>query len=694
MFKYPLIQNHLVNCNSPYLIQHAHNPVNWYPWSEEALALARQENKPILLSIGYSACHWCHVMAHESFEDQDTAKIMNEYFINIKVDREERPDLDKIYQTAHQLLVRRGGGWPLTVFLTPEDHMPFFLGTYFPPQPRHGLPAFKELLTHIATFYRDHRSEINQQNKQLEQILQQVTTSLPENKNITLDKTPIFNAQKALLEDIDLIHGGFGDAPKFPHPTSLDFLLSFQLQTKENNQTTHAINLTLTKMVEGGIYDQLGGGFFRYSVDERWEIPHFEKMLYDNAQLLPLYAQASLIYGGDEFVDKTQETAEWAIREMQDAKGGFYSTLDADSEGHEGKYYIWTYEEIASLLEPLELEVFSKHFNLHAPPNFEGKYHLHVVKPLLTIAKEINLNITETQNILKRACDKLYLTRQKRIYPGLDTKILTAWNGLMIKGMTFAGLYLNNNDFIYAAQRAVDFLRDNVWLNQRLLACYRDSHAYQMAYLDDYAFLCEGLLTLLQAKWRDHDLQWLMELIEILLNYFWDDKGNGFFFTAKDHENLIQRPKTFMDEALPSGNAVALQVIIRLGYLLAEPRYLQFAEQALCSAWPMLLQAPQFHCALLGALQDYLDPPTMIILRGPSDELHIWQKELRHEYNQRRLIIGIPQDATHLPPSLTDKVAPQKGVNAYICQGYQCNRVVNDLIELKELLVNINKDRL
>ncbi len=583
-------KNRLVTSHSPYLQQHANNPVNWFPWGEEALNLARIENKPILLSIGYSACHWCHVMAHESFEDPDIAKIMNEHFINIKVDREERPDLDKIYQTAHQLLVRRAGGWPLTVFLTPQEHMPFFSGTYFPPQPRHGLPAFKDLLIHIATLYREHRSEINQQNERLEKILNQISSSISENNSNALDKTPIINAQQELLADIDPVNGGFGGAPKFPHPTPLEFLLN--LQCEKNDHITNAINLTLSKMANGGIYDQLGGGFFRYSVDERWEIPHFEKMLYDNAQLLTLYAQASSYHKNDEFAIKTQETAAWAMREMQDIQGGFYSTLDADSEGHEGKYYIWTHQEIVSLLEPIEFAIFSNYFNLQQTPNFEDHYHLHRVKLLSTIAKEFSQNISETQNILKSACHKLFVARNKRIYPGRDEKILTAWNGLMIKGMAFAGLYLNNAEFINSAQKAVDFLWKTVWQNKRLFACYRDNYAYQMAYLDDYAFLADGLFTLLQVNWRDNDLQWLIELVETLLNYFWDDKGGGFFFTAKDHENLIQRPKVFMDEAMPAGNAIALRILIRLGYLLAEPRYLEAAEQMLHNAWPMITQAP------------------------------------------------------------------------------------------------------
>jgi len=665
--------NHLIHETSPYLLQHAHNPVDWWPWSEQALQLAREQDKLILLSIGYSACHWCHVMAHESFEDPDTARLMNELFINIKVDREERPDLDKIYQTAHQLLNQRGGGWPLTMILTPGDHIPFFAGTYFPVAPRHELPAFREILQRVHDFYREHGDQIDSQNASMLHALDSLSQS--RETRDALNPAPLDQARKQLSQQFDQQHAGFGKAPKFPHPTNLERLLQHWASTRangrEDTQSLHMLRLSLHAMASGGIYDQLGGGFCRYSVDDYWMIPHFEKMLYDNGPLLALYSETYAATHDPVFQRISEETAQWVMREMQSPQGGYYSTLDADSEGEEGKFYVWTPDEVRTLLSHDEYTVISRVYGLDRQPNFEGHWHLHIFDDLGDVARELQLDVKQATKLLLSARHKLFLARQQRIHPGRDDKVLTSWNGLMIRGMACAARYLDNPDYLQSAQAAVDFIRTTLFVEGRLLATYKDGQARLMAYLDDYAFLLDGLLHLLQAKWRRSDLEFAISLADAILSYFEDTQHGGYFFTAHDHERLIQRPKNFMDEAIPAGNAIATLALARLGHLLGEQRYLDSAERALRCAWDHIQQAAYAHAAFLQALEEYLYPPELIVIRG-DDEARTWQQAINAEYAPRRLCFVISVSETALPGLLAERTPAPQGTRAYVCRGMSC----------------------
>jgi uncharacterized protein YyaL (SSP411 family) len=581
------IQNHLINQTSPYLQQHASNPVEWYPWGDHALEKARAENKPILLSIGYAACHWCHVMAHESFEDQSTADLMNSLFINIKVDREERPDLDKIYQTTHYLLTQRSGGWPLTIFLTADDLTPFFSGTYFPPERRQQMPSFKDILQKIADLYRDRQDDIKKQNQSVRDVVERQPVSTNTEKMLLNDE-PIHNALIAIKDIYDHKNGGFGEAPKFPQPMLLEFLLS---------QESSMALTTLFKMAEGGIYDQLGGGFYRYSVDARWDIPHFEKMLYDNAQLISLFVNAATIFNEPYFADIARETANWVLTEMQATQGGYYSSLDADSEGHEGKFYVWDIHEIDKLLLREEFQITKIYYGLDEAPNFEGRWHLHIVEALRD---------SREKAVLTSAKQKLLSARQHRIKPHRDEKILTAWNALMIKSMFIAGDKLNEPKFIESAKKSLEFLHKTCWINKRLLASAKDGKAHLPAYLDDYAFLLSALLTAFKLVHDKNYLEFAQEVADSLLTHFFDSTAGGFYFTADDHEKLLYRPKTFMDESLPSGNGIAVQALIELDKLVKEPRYITAAEKTIALVWPTIQQYPAEHCSLLRGLEEYL----------------------------------------------------------------------------------------
>ena len=680
--------NRLAEETSPYLLQHAHNPVDWYGWNDEALAKARELNKPILLSIGYSACHWCHVMAHESFEDSQTAEVMNELFINIKVDREERPDLDKIYQNAHQLLTQRGGGWPLTVFFTPDDQTPFFAGTYFPPERRHGMPAFVEILQQIASAYAKHEADIRNQNQHLLDALDSLNPA-PRSDPAQLNPTPLDNALQQLAQNFDASWGGFGQAPKFPHPANLERLLRHWAATdsgeESDNRARDMLLTTLHAMASGGIYDQLGGGFCRYSVDEKWMIPHFEKMLYDNGPLLNLYSQAWQASGHSVFKRIAEETAEWVMREMQSPDGGYYSTLDADSEGEEGRFYVWTPEQVEDLLSPDEYAVASRIYGLDAAANFEGHWHLHVYQDIMPVAESLGATPEQATSLLKSARQKLFAQRQQRIPPGRDEKILTAWNGLMIKGMAAAGRRLGRADFIASAQQAVDFIQTQLFQNGRLLASYKDGRARLMAYLDDHVFLLDGLLELLQTEWRTQDLHFAMQLAELLLEQFEDPDHGGFFFTANDHEQLIHRPKPTMDDALPAGNGVAALALARLGHLLGESRYLKAAERTLQNSWQALSQMPYVHCALLDALEEYLYPPEIIVMRGEQQPLAAGGQACQAGYHPRRLCFAIPNEADQLPGLLAERKAVNDFI-AYPCNGMACQPPITSLQALQEIV--------
>jgi len=669
--------NHLAHETSPYLQQHAGNPVDWHPWGEEALRSARKQDKPILLSIGYSACHWCHVMAHESFEDAGVAAVMNRLFVNIKVDREERPDLDHIYQAAHAMLTQRSGGWPLTLFLTP-DQIPFFGGTYFPKEARYNLPGFVQLLEHVAEIYRTRQEDIAKQNASL---LHAFDTMLPRaGDRAGFSDAPLGDACSELLQAFDTAHGGFGGAPKFPQPARMEFLLRHSASSSDPDARSMALH-TLRKMADGGIHDQLGGGFCRYSVDERWAIPHFEKMLYDNGPLLALYADACVLTGEASFRRVAQGIVGWAMREMQSPQGGFYSSLDADSEHEEGKFYVWTPEQAASLLSAEENAIAAAHYGLDQPPNFENlHWNLQVAQPLDAIAQARHLPLEQAEQLLASAQQKLFAARASRVRPGRDEKILASWNALMIKGMAHAGRVLKEPAWIASAQRATDFIRGAMWKNGRLLATCKDGKVHLNAYLDDYAFMLDALLELLQAEFRRADLEFARALADVLLEQFEDQQEGGFFFTSHDHEKLIHRPKPGHDNATPSGNSIAAFALQRLGHLLGETRYLDAAGRTLALYYPALAQQPVGFMSLLMVLQEYLAPPQIVIMRSAPGASAAWRRQLSQHYWPGTLILSLEGELTGLPETLAKPLS--QGVSARVCQGVRCLPVIEDCEEL------------
>ena len=681
--------NQLVNETSPYLLQHAHNPVDWYPWGAEALDKARRENKPILLSVGYSACHWCHVMAHESFEDPETAALMNELFVNIKVDREERPDIDKIYQTAHSLLTRRPGGWPLTVFLTADDRVPFFAGTYFPDEPRHNMPSFRDLMQRVHDFLANNETDIREQNTHLIKALATMNDS---ERADALTPLPLDSARRQLEKNFDERDGGFGEAPKFPHPTNIERLLRHWAGARTSagepdKRALHMAVFTLEKMARGGMFDQLAGGFCRYSVDNHWMIPHFEKMLYDNGPLLALYAEAHAATGNLLFKRICEQTAGWVMRDMQAPGGGYYSSLDADSEGEEGKYYVWTPAEVQSIAREDDYTIFARRFGLDRTANFEGKWNLHVYRTTAELAREFSLDTQEIEQAVHRVSVKLLELRAQRIAPGRDDKILTAWNGLMIRGMAIAARHLDEPAWATSAERALDFIHSTLWKDGRLLATCKDGRAHLNAYLDDYVYLIDGILELLQVRWRDGDLEFAIELAEVVLAHFADDNG-GFFFTSDDHEALIQRPKPNHDDATPSGNGIAARVFGRLGHLLGETRYLEAAENTLKSIWAGIESMPHGHASLLVALEEILYPGQTVIIRGTEPLISDWQQQATQAYAPRRFTLTIPARVQQLPGELSTRKA-QGDVVAYICRGNTCGAPLKDKASFNTSLTEI-----
>ena len=672
------MSNRLLQESSPYLQQHADNPVDWYPWGDEAFQIARDTGKPVLLSVGYSACHWCHVMAHESFEDPSTAALMNELFVNIKVDREERPDVDKIYQTAHQLLTQRGGGWPLTMFLDGENQRPFFGGTYFPKEPRYGMPAFGELLQSVATYYADKRDEVRSQSARLLEVFGKLEPA-PAGADSTLDSAPLGTARATFEQTFDREYGGFGSAPKFPHPTTIDHLLRrWRASANDAEPDVEALfmaTLTLTRMAEGGLFDHVDGGFCRYSVDRYWQIPHFEKMLYDNGPLLALYAQAALATGDPWFSDAANATADWMLSDMQADNGGFFATWDADSEGHEGIYYLWRPEQVHELLGD-DYEVFARRFGLNQNANFEGQWHLTVRESLGEIAAATGRKEKDVISLINSAKTILLSERLKRVAPGRDEKQLTSWNALAIRGLAIAGRALERPHLIDAAVRATNFLQTTLLLDDRLLASYKDGKARFAAYLDDHAFLLDALLELLQARWDTAHLEFAVQIAELMLEHFEDREDGAFFFTADDHEALIHRPKPLADEAVPSGNGVAAFALQRLGFLLGETRYLDAAERALRASWQAVIEYPHGHVSLLTALEEYVDHPEIIVIRGDSDEIARWRDAAGKLYAPRRLVFAIGADAVDLPGALAERAAIKGETVAYRCLGSHCEMPV------------------
>ncbi len=690
------MSNRLSRETSPYLLQHAGNPVDWHAWGAEALELARRTDRPILLSVGYSACHWCHVMAHESFEDPDTAATMNRYFVNIKVDREERPDIDQIYQTALQLILRRPGGWPLTMFLTPEGE-PFFGGTYFPKHTRHDLPAFDELLHRIAQVWTGQRDQVLAQGAE---IVRHLARTVPGadgqdaggqdagGRRDAVDDTARIagcGLRDALMPTFDRTCGGFGGAPKFPQPSTLCALLRHAVDA-DDVEARDAVFTTLQRMAEGGLYDHLGGGFCRYSTDARWNIPHFEKMLYDNGPLLRLYAQAWQITKEPLFRRVCEETASWLMREMQSPEGGFYSSIDADSEGEEGRFYVWQRDDVAAHLDDDEAAAFIARYGLDAPPNFEGHaWHPFAAKPLSRVARELGIAEDTAAVRIASARAKLFAVRETRVRPGRDEKVLTSWNALAIDGMAFAARVFGERGWAASARAAFDFVGRALWRDGRLLATHKDGRSHLDAYLDDYAMLLGACIEVMQAgALRPEDLRFATSLADVLLGQFEDPAGGGFYFTGHDHEKLVLRPKPGYDSAMPSGNGTAALQLQRLGHLVGEPRYLDAAQRAMALFADDVRRVPHGLPTMVSAMREYASPPAVVVLGGPSGVLQQWRDALAPRWLPGATVLQLPPETEGLPQTLRMPVGTQP--QAWVCRATQCLPPVDTLERLMSLL--------
>jgi uncharacterized protein len=663
--------NRLAQETSPYLLQHRENPVDWYPWGEEALARAREEDRPILLSVGYSACHWCHVMAHESFEDPETAAYMNEHFVNVKVDREERPDVDALYMEAVQAISGQGG-WPMTVFLDPEG-VPFYGGTYFPPDEGRGMPSFRMVMEAVVGAFESKRDEIEERAPQMRARLAAIG-----------QVEPAGSPQAAMLDEAierlrmaaDRVHGGFGGAPKFPPASAIELLLA--------RGETEIPELTLDAMLAGGIYDQLGGGFARYSVDAAWQVPHFEKMLYDNALLARAYLHGWQRLGHDRYRRICEETLGWALREMRGPEGGFYSALDADSEGEEGRFYVWTPEELRAVLDPPaaavrefspeQIEGLMRFYGVSEAGNFEGRNILHL---------DGGADAAEPEG-LGEMCSVLYEARAKRVWPGLDDKRLTAWNALMIAALAEAGAVLGREDYLAAARACADFVWNELRDDQgALLRTYKDGRAHLKAYLEDQAFLLEALLTLYEASFEAAWFERARELADTLLVRFADADRGGFFSTADDHESLIARRKEIGDHPIPSGNSAAAFGLLRLSALTGEHTYEQAAEGVFRLFSDPAGKHPEAFAHLLRAIDFQLSPTKEVALAGENlDELGA---VVRREFRPHLVLAGGPEGRAE-PPLLRDRMEVDGQPAAYVCEHFTCKTPVTDPQALATLL--------
>ena len=698
--------NRLIHETSPYLLQHAHNPVEWYPWGEEALQKAQREDKPILLSVGYSACHWCHVMERESFENEQIAQIMNDNFVSIKVDREERPDIDGIYMQAVQALTQQGG-WPMTVFLTP-DGRPFYGGTYFPPTDRRygtqTMPGFPHVLLTMANAYKTQRAAIEEQ-------ANEVANYLKGHSAAPLRRSPVLSPQTAPLDrfnvasrqldrEFDEGHGGFGNAPKFPNTMSLELLLRIHLHrlkgeiaakdAKQQASELEIVERSLQQMAHGGVYDQLGGGFHRYSVDAEWLVPHFEKMLYDNALLSRVYLHTYLVTGNAFYRRIVEETLDYIVREMVSPQGGFYSTQDADSEGEEGKFFVWTPQEISTHLTTADAKVFMDYYGVTTEGNFEGKNILHVDEKAEQ-ADEAFISEEALQEALQRSRETLFKVREQRIKPGRDEKILTSWNGLMLRSFAEAARHLNRPDYLQVAAKNANFLLQELYKDGRLLRTYKDGRARLNGYLEDYAFLADGLLALYEASFEPSWFAAARKLMDEAIALFADETNGGFFDTGSDHEALISRPKDIMDNAIPAGNSVAMDVLLRLAAFTGETTYRQRAESYLQPLADVMVQHPQAFGHVLGALDFALSASKEIAIIGDGQELNT--AALLMVVNERYLPNSVlascsanDQQAMQTVPLLADRPLKEGKATAYVCQNFACQAPVNTPDELANLL--------
>ena len=682
--------NHLADENSPYLLQHADNPVHWHAWSEEPFRLARQQDKPVLLSIGYSACHWCHVMAHESFEDPATAEMMNALFVNIKVDREERPDVDDIYMGAVQALTGQGG-WPLTAFLLP-DGRPFYGGTYYPKTPRYGMPSFSQLMAAIHDAYRNRRADLEAQADNLHKSLRRDVIAIGRPDDSGLTAQMLDESARKLLQSIDREHGGFGTQPKFPNPISLEFLLRHHARTGDEAALS-LVTFTLRKMAAGGIYDQVAGGFARYSVDAHWLVPHFEKMLYDNAQLSRLYLHAWQITGDSAFADTATEIYDYILREMTAPDGGFYSATDADSEGEEGKFFVWTIDEAREALTPLEsdlpraLEICIEVYGMSAAGNFEGSNILHLPRPLEETADELGMSLADLKSALAQIKAQLYTVRAERIPPGLDDKILSSWNGMMLASLAEAARVLDRADYLAAARQSGDFLLNNLLRDGcRLYRSHKDGISKLNGYLEDYANLVDAFLELYQSTFDERYFESARGLADAALRHFRADDG-GFYDTSDDHETLIVRPRNLQDNVTPSGNGMMARQLLRLAAYTGDDHYGSAAREVLRKLSDVMPQAPQAFAESLNASDSLVAGIDEVALAGDLDspQMRDILRVIRQPYRPNCITAHSAGGETAIP-LLEGRLAIDGRATVYVCRNFVCRLPLHSTDETASLL--------
>ncbi len=675
--------NKLINEKSPYLLQHAHNPVDWYPWSKEAFAKANRENKPIFLSVGYSTCHWCHVMERESFEDPEVADLLNRNFISIKVDREERPDIDHIYMSVCQGMTGHGG-WPLTIIMTPEQK-PFYAGTYFPKHSRMGMPGLLDILRQVASRWETDREDLVQAS---EQIVSAVTQQILAPQAGELSQDTLDKAYHLLTQTFDSKYGGFGKAPKFPTPHNLAFLLRYH-QQNGNPKALEMVETTLNSMADGGIYDHVGFGFSRYSTDRRWLVPHFEKMLYDNALIAWVLLETFQVTGNRRYARVAGEIFSYVLRDMVSPEGAFFSAEDADSEGEEGKYYVWTPQEVIKILGPELGTLYNNCFNITPEGNFEGKNIPNLIDiELKEVADKYNLSLEHLASRLTHARKKLWQAREKRVHPHKDDKILTAWNGLMIAALAKAAQVL---DPAYAepAEQAARFILDKLVNSQgRLLARYRDGQAAYPAYVDDYAFLIWGLIELYEATFDVFYLDQAIKLNDDLLTLFWDSGQGGLFMYGKDSEQLLARPKEVYDGATPSGNSVSALNFLRLARLTGRPELEEYAGRNFAAFAGNINSYPAGYTYMLLALWFALTPGQEIVIGGdPRDpETQAMLKAVRERYLPAAVVLRYSPELAKVVPSIAEQKPIDGKATAYVCKNFACQAPVTSAAALQELL--------
>ncbi len=677
----PKFTNNLIHETSPYLLQHAHNPVEWFAWSDEAFAKAKNEDKPILISIGYSACHWCHVMEHESFEDEATARLMNENFVNIKIDLEERPDVDQIYMQFVQMTTG-SGGYPLNVFLTP-DKLPFFGGTYFPPVNRYNMPSFSRVLESIADAWQSRRDELLDSATDILGEMRRVGLAEMSPSQLSLDQLDA--AFLGFTKTFDSVNGGFGGAPKFPPPMSLEFLLRYFRQTSDENALA-IVKKTCDEMAAGGIYDQLGGGFHRYTVDAIWLTPHFEKMLYDNAQLARIYLHLFQVTKDEFYKRIAVETLEYIKREMLDERGGFYSAQDADSEGVEGKFFVWTPPEIVEILGAEDARIFNYFYDVTTHGNFEEKNILNVKNSLEVSAAQLKISVDELKEVLDRGRKRLFEAREKRIKPFRDEKVLTAWNGLMLATFAEASAILQSAEYLEIARRNADFVLENMRNGEYLLRTFKDGQAKLNAYLEDYANFADGLIELYQVSGEAKYLREAKSFADLMITEFWDAEAGGFFFTANNHEPLLMRSKDFYDNATPAGNSAAADVLLKLSKIYGDEKYERFAVTLLRLVAPQIRRYPNAFGRVLSVLEFHLNATKEIIVIGEKG--NALEKEIWREYLPFKVVVLSGGKTEESLPLLENRATVEGKPTAYICENFVCQKPVTSVEDFKKQIEN------